>query len=985
MSSLFFWKEWHKEYRYTWYAMLGLFLTALVFLWVSYAQGADAVISWQRLQEQKEIETSVHSFRLGPFELTVPGETYIIFEYLNGSTIKPNTTASYLFLVILTLSAIILLSVITTAERFWFFIAMGLFILFVVSFRLEVLGLFGLFNRVPTLIVLTAYILPAFYFNRIRSSTPFLTRLAVFGSITLLFSIIIAMFATVNFPFYQLTITSFVPGLILSILFIIMVSHEIISSFVIVISQGNSKSLNHLLIISTIYLINIIITCFHEIGVIDWSFLYINLYLLLTISALLGIWGFCHREALYGNIVSFYPFGALFFLAMGAICFATTAQLLGNANDPGVRIIRDVIIFSHTGFGFIFLIYLFSNYSPMLAKNLPVHKVLYTPTRMPYFTYRFAGLIVMLAFIFNSNWRQYVYHGISAFYNSGGDLYALEGNFTYAESFYEKARAQAFQNHRSNYALGSMRGNSYDLEDARDNYDDANSKRPTAYSLTNEGNTYFWEQKYYDAIRTYKNGLEKINNTGPLANNLGLSYIKIHRIDSAAYFLNQAREYKLTKNAAETNFFAMAAVEMLPMNPDSVLRTFNSDFPGTLCNALALSTVVNKPFKIDSDPLADSVLNLYTATFLNNYIIKNAKEVDTTFINRAYAIASDSLNADYSEALKSSLSFAYYHQGNIQKALEILAEQIYLSQSYQGTFNYIMGLWALEQLNPESAAIYFSYADNYEFENAPFYMAIAQTEAGQIETALKAWDTVAVRGNRSQRLIAGQIKRILTLSSDQVQSLTDAEKYQFCRYRIGLEDSVLFNRISNSFDNPNYKAQALLDLSRKYQEAGDLVSAIYYYQRIAGLELSDKRLYHEFRHFELILLATRREINLLAEQINNGIEFDASKRLEKIYYTALITEASGDTATARKNYTILANYNPYFEDGILSAYQFFLKHSDIPFYPYNILAEAVQVNTQSIRLWRAYYNEAVRIGFDEYAASAAKTIAELEAKGIRNR
>jgi hypothetical protein len=101
---------------------------------------------------------------------------------------------------------------------------------------------------------------------------------------------------------------------------------------------------------------------------------------------------------------------------------------------------------------------------------------------------------------------------------------------------------------------------------------------------------------------------------------------------------------------------------------------------------------------------------------LNNYIIKYATTLDTTFIQEAYRIAADSINEDYSEALKSSLAFAYYHRGNVTKALEILGELAYVSQSYQGKFNYIMGLWALEQGNPDLASSYFTFSDTYVYK-----------------------------------------------------------------------------------------------------------------------------------------------------------------------------------------------------------------------------------------------------------------------------
>ena len=332
---------------------------------------------------------------------------------------------------------------------------MALFIAFLVALRVEVLALFGFTNRIPIIVVLLFYLFPAFYFSQIKTSISFIKRLGTFVAITVLLGLIIFFFAGVDYPFYHLTVNGYIPALVLTIVFIIMVAHEILASFVFIVGQGSSKSLQHLSIISAIYMANVIITCFHELGIIEWNFIYINLYLLLMISSLLGLWGFSQREPMYRNIFPFAPYGAYFFLCLGAICFATTGNLLSNANDPALKIIRDGIIFSHTGFGVIFLTYIFSNFILMLARNLPVYKVLYSPTRMPYFTYRFAGLIAMLGFVFYARWTEYVYHGLAGFYNFAGDLHTLLDNHAYAESFYDQGHAQGFQNHRSNYALAT--------------------------------------------------------------------------------------------------------------------------------------------------------------------------------------------------------------------------------------------------------------------------------------------------------------------------------------------------------------------------------------------------------------------------------------------------------------------------------------------------------------------------------------------------
>jgi hypothetical protein len=977
MTSLFFWNSWIKEYRYVWYFLAVIFFLSLAFMWYTYFLGNDGVIHWQHLQEQKVIETTVHSFRLGPFVLDVPGESYAILEYLQGSKVVPNTTASYLFLFITAVGLTVLVTCITAIERIWFYVAVAIITAFLYTLRFEVLGLFGYHHKAVGAIAIALYLIPVFYFNRFRPTTPFVIRLGVFAFITVALAIIIALFSSEPRPFYNLVLTSFTGTFLLCLVFLILVSHEIFASFVYIATQGSGKSIQHLAILTAIYFVNVLLTLAYELKLVTFDFIYLNVFLILTVSAILGIWGFKNRENVYGNIFAFYPLGGFLFLTLAAMCFATIGHQLGNANDAGVFVIRHLILFAHAGYGFIFILYLLANFGQMLADNAPVYKVLYQPTRMPYFTFGLAGFISTLALVIYANWRTYVYNTIGAFYNTAGDFYTLLDDQDYASSFYINGSNQGAYNHRSNYTMGMVKAAEFDFEDAHLFLGWANARRPSQYSLANEGNLYIRESEIRRAISAYQRNLEKEEHPA-LYNNLAVAFIKLHKIDSAIYYMSLAREHKLTKNSSEGNFFAMAALERIPVDADSVFNIFNNNSPAVLSNAYALSGVLGTPLNIKSNPLDNKQLNLYTATYLNNYILRNVKEIDTVFVREAYDIASDSLNAGYSEALKASLAYAYYHQGNISRALEILAEQVYLSQSHQGKFNYIMGLWALEQNNPALAASYFNFADTYEYKEAPFYHAIALTEAGQIGAAVTAWDSVSIHGDDAQKTIAKNIRNILTISPSQVTSLPDQEKYQFQRYRVSLSDSILFNRINNSFENANYKAQALLDYSKRFFEAGYIDTSIRYYRVIGGLKLTNEELYEEIRHFELRLLASKRDLRALANQINKGIEFPQRRTLEKMYYTALLNEVNGDTVNARKHYTILARYNPYFEDAVLAAFDYFKKTTPEGFKAYNILAEAIQINANSLPLLRAYHDEALRLGLDEFAMSTQERIEELE-------
>ena len=973
-----FWKSWKSEHRYAWYAMAGVFALAIAFYTFTFFRGIDGILDWEKLQEQKVLESTLDTYRLGPFELSVPGDNYVILEYFNGGPINPNMAAVNLYLAMLAIGVIMLLTVITTLDRFWFIAGMALLILFWYSLRLRVLELFGQINDIPLLVTLAVFGGTAVYFNMIRPGIDVARRAIVFTGLMLLLAVVIAVGSNVEYPFMHVAVTAYPAAIIITILFILLVSHEILAGFISILSRsGTGPRVQHFLILCGIYLGNLLVSALHELNVINWNFVYLNAYLLLLVSAVVGIWGFRDRRFTYENILAFAPAGALLYLAVGTIAFGTIGGLLGNANDAALNVVEDIIVFSHLGFSFIFVLYILSNFASLLSSNLPMHKVLYKPTRMPWFTFQFAGLIATMAFLFFVGWRVYVYDAVSGFYINLGDLDLKLGNAQLARAHFDRARSYGFQSHHANYAMAKLTLNRYNFEEPERHLDLANGKRPSAYSLTNRGNLKIWQTRYFDAIRNLRHAQSLLPGTGVLENNLGYAYAKVFNLDSALYLFSAARETPLAKPTAEANIMALSAMEHLPVGADSTLALFDETYTATLANALALANAQQQPFRHEIDPFPSSALNLHSATLFNNYLLRNIRSLDSATLEKAYALASDSVNADYMEALKVPVAIGYYYQHNVTRALAIMAELVYISSAYEGNYNYTMGLWALEQGNPARAASFFDYALRQNYKKARLYKAIALTEERNVPEALVAWDSVRVHASDAEAEIANQITRILQMPSSEVLSLSDPLKYQFCRYRIGVGDTLLFDRILPTFTDNNYKANALLDMSQRQFERNNLGKAIRYFNRVGGLELTDENLYNDIRHFELLLLAERRELDKIITAINEGIEFPPERYLEKTLYQALIAEVNGDSVLAEKNYEIVGTFNPFFEEGVIAASGYYREHSDDPLKAYNVLAEAVQLNNTSVKLWNAYIAEALRAGFDEYAASAYETVEEL--------
>ncbi len=983
MQSFFFWKNWNREYRILWQILIVLFFASLIFMWSGYFRVPQGITDLEIQETQKNIESITHTFEVGNFEFAVPIESYATLEYFYAGPLKINILISYVFVGVLALMSILLFSVITTLPRFWYYVGTGLFVLFIVSMRLDVLELFGQRSFIATIVTVIAFVSASFYFNAFNTAASFTVRLVSFLLLTTGLAAIIYFFSSVEHPFLYLSVSSFIPGLILTILFIFMVAHEIIAGFVYLTSQSSTstKSLRHFAIISLIYIVNLVFTYMNEVGLIEWNFIFINLYLLFTISGILAIWGFRKRESLYSNILTFNPFGAYFIAALGVIAFTTIAVFLFSYNDAALKIIRDLIIFSHIGFGVIFLLYFTSNFIGMMATNKNVYKVLYNPTSMPYATFRIAGLIATLAFVFYSQWHTYVYYGSAGIFNSMGDVQQVIGKESIANSYYLQARGYAGNNFHSAYILAGIEAERSNFEKAHLYYNTINWTKPTESSLINNANLFVLENNTFAAAASLREALTELPKSGIIKNNLGYTFLKLNQPDSAFLLFDQARNNAVSKESATINITGLLAEIGASINTDSLLEAFGTSSDAVVSNSLLIAQHQQTPLKTVINPIKNPTLDLHSATLLNNYIVYNRKELDTAFISKAFAVASDSINSDYAEALKVTLAHVYYYQNNVAKAMALMGEAAYITQSLQGKFNYTMGLWALEQGNPQLAVSCFAYSVKQNFKEAKIYNAIALAEAGMQEEANSAASVLLESKIQSDREIGEQLKKVYSTSATGVLTQTDLEKYQYCRYRLALADSILFKKVINTIDNPNYKTLMILEMSQRQFNAGNTRAAIRYFNTLNGVVFTDKNLSDKINHFELELLASRNEVRLLATKINEGITFPQEKQLQKLLYTALVNEVSGDTVATKKNYELLAVYNPFFEEGVIAAARYFKNHSADRLKAYTILAEAKQINPGSVRLLMAYIAEATRIGFDDFAADAYEELEVIRAKG----
>ncbi|MBK8290817.1 MAG: hypothetical protein IPK96_07500 [Flammeovirgaceae bacterium] len=977
MHTIQFWKSWNKPYQYFFWFLSVLLIVAIGFFWYSYILTPAPVITWQYYQELQQEEIPIRFVQIGLHSLPVQADIFMISEAQLGSQLTPNLTASYIFLFSILIFILVSLTLITTLNRFWFLIGVGTFSLVLISLQIEVLEVFGLTNKIPTATILILIIALAYYFQAFRSQTSFVIRLL---SLTLLFLIlgaVLVQFSQVQNPLLHISVNGYTAGFILSLVFVLMIGPEIPAAFVSILTQSTrqTKSLRHFLILTGFYLLNLLLAYGINTGYLESNIWVIDFFFLFTISSVLGIWGFRQREAQYASILPADPYGIYLILSLALLSFSTMGYLLATANDVVINLLKDMVMYSHLGYGIIFLLYIISNFGSMLSKNLQVYKVLYKPTTMPYFTFRMMGLITCLAFlVLDTSWRTPINQIYAAYYNGYGDLYYTQGDSELAEGFYNKSVFYRNQNHHAHYALASIQSARLELQKERLELAEATGN-PTEFAFLNLSESYLRTGNPLQSLMILKQAKEEFPTSGIVHNALGLVFSKLKISDSALLSFQEARKSRATKEMAETNLLATSAKFKLAYPADSLLQLIGSQKLGPRANTLALANLQNLPIEVEYISPADSVISVTEATFICNYFINQLYTVDTVHLAHAISLARKPVNEYFKEAILVAASQAYYAQGEVKRAFDLTREVAY--SSGRGKYFSLLGMWALDQNNPQIAANYFEIAKDKNQPRALLYAAIAQTESDSLMLALPLWDSLARAGDKGNAEISKHSLAVLSASPTQIFSMPDEDKYWYVRYKINWLDTLTFWKMTKSIQQEELKARAILNFSKKWYAQDDLMTASKILEKAKGLKLADKHVYDQILMLNLMLLAETNTDLFLQQDLKKIQSLKPSFPNELVYLQSLQHEYAGRSEEARVGFEYLSTVNIHFTEGLISSAQYFSLDTTDRIKSYSILVSGLLARPNSIKLLKAYIKEAALIGFDEEANESLNKLKAL--------
>jgi len=389
MKPDFFWRSWPKPYKFIYQALLAVFVISICAYTFTYFSGSTFVIHWEIENIIDPTKTLFDSFWIGLYEFPIYVDNYVISQSFIASPLQVITWPAYVLMIWLGIFISFMLALITDLSRFWFVVAVILVTLLFVGLKLDFLLLFNSYEKIGLVVAIVLYFPSLYFFHFLKPNIGFATRLFVHMGATIVFGLIIFKFSGVSLPFLHLVNYGIYVPLILTILFALIIGHEILSSLLRVITSGalagDKNGLVHFLVISIVFFLNTVLVLLKNSKIIDVDLYVIGAFWLLTIGAILGIWGYRSKEMTYSGTFSFFPFGAFLFIGLAITAHLTISYFFISGNDSFVEAIEDVIVYSQLGYSLMFVVYVIANFFEMLRQNVDVGKVLYKPRRMPYF------------------------------------------------------------------------------------------------------------------------------------------------------------------------------------------------------------------------------------------------------------------------------------------------------------------------------------------------------------------------------------------------------------------------------------------------------------------------------------------------------------------------------------------------------------------------------------------------------------------------
>ncbi len=597
-----FWKNWTASLRYLISAIGSIVAIGIIFF-IIHQLFPENYLTTTILREYEALPVIADVFRYGVHQFGIQADSYLLLQYFNASPLDyPTWVLSIFSLGILTFFAISFAGS-SLLSKWIFYPSVTILILGLNYLGIEQFTLFGISGSLPILFVVLSFVGPAYYFHAIATATSFGKRLLVFLGISV-FWLVVALLGEASAIGSLLALESTPILMIAATFFTAIIAYQPILGILLLIRKTNSSgTLNvnvHLIILSLIYLGNLVFFFLRQIGAFDLGIWLVEPVYIFFLSSLIGFWGIQYRfiqsEFTIGNRIG------LSVLYLALILASVLIWCLGvfTKNDPLLDYLENVVLYTHIPFGTFFLLYLIANFVEVLKQNAPVERAVYKPFKLKYFHMRMGSLIFTLAILLFAN-APVVNEFKAGTYNMMGDYFLSIGNKTYAKEYYQAAKRVGYQSFKANYTLGHLAISDNSISQAKEWFGDAGTTGQFPHSFLALAEVHRSLDQYLEASIVIEEGLKYFPTDARLLNNKALLMSRLEENQAALLTIDQAYARKTQTEVIAANLMALLAKSL----PETAEYPDINDLydPNQANHAINLLALDNKFGKLNQQPI----------------------------------------------------------------------------------------------------------------------------------------------------------------------------------------------------------------------------------------------------------------------------------------------------------------------------------------------------------------------------------------------
>lgn len=977
MNNLNFWKDWRGKYRSIYQVLLFVFLLSVVYSFYSQYNSYDIAFPKEVARKTQNIELSLHNIQDFVFDLQVPARSYIVFQSFLSLDSGFSLFDTYFLLAIIFCCFSLMMTAATYLSRWWFIILQSVFVIWIITLKLQYLNIFGIDNQLFTFVFVGLFLIVGYYFHAFKEDAGLFLRWLIFALLLIALLLLVVLGSNIEAPVVFMAHHGIIIPIILAIIFIFNVAYDIILHILYLLAANKNKdgssNLLHFIIISSLYLIYVGLTFAKNANLINFEIIYLNEFLLFGVSAVLGIWGFRKRSELFKKQLIFRPLGGYIYLAMGIMAFSVLTWVFRNGNDPLMDTFEDMIIFSHLGFGVLFFFYVLYNFVGLLKAGHGIYPVVFRPVNIPYNLVRAVGFGLVVVLILRSSYLPY-YQAISGYYNGLADYYEYVGEDEKATTTYKIARQYAVTAHKHNFEIGKREYEAKKWAEASSYFSQANIKRPSVQAYLNKVQAQLNASLTFEALFTLEDAQIDFPDNPFILNMKGLVFEKLNKTDSSFIYFDAANRAAKRGEAAEVasvNRLALFAKNGIDEDlPEQ--STLNGSNIAYQANYLALAN--RKRAFIDSiDLKASEIPQLLTYndfSFIFNFTLNKSIDHQDFKSDTINWLGQISENKDFDKSLKYASSTRLNYAGKINEAYSLIYGLENDNISDAGFYYLLHGLWLMEQKAYSDAAEHFSEAADLKMSKANTYRAIALILDERLFEAAQVYDKQLDAQSISPDLL--QNDPLYQFLQGNSSELPDSFKYLWLKTNNSLQKEDRDSITASLEGSPFYHLLMLNSveksiISSDFEQAKAKLVEIEIPQEERGLIIYQN-------HLTALLVALTNDTEL-SNRVN---EADLRKYPQnyQLVWDAYKNMGNGDNEDLNILMEKLGHENAFFESAILLSAKFF-NDNDNPEKAYEILVEASRLNSTSTELLKAYTLQALRLNMKSYAEDSFEELASL--------